>query len=120
MNADDIKKELARAGHTRAQLAQLLKLDPSAITRLLQGKRQLKAAEADKIREWFALARLHPAVTLQNPQESDGQGGTVKQSAFFETAAQLLATFSIDDRIKLLRRAAEISEAHPTEEATAR
>jgi tellurite resistance protein len=61
----------------------------------------------------------HPAVTLQS-QESDGQGGTVKPSENFETAARLLAAFSVEDRVRVIQRAAEISEARPTEKVTAR
>ena len=37
------------------------------------------------------------------------------RNEFFETAAKILATFSLDDRVRLMRWAAELSEARSSQ-----
>jgi len=56
MSVDWIKQGLERTGRNQVQLAELLGLDPAAVSRLLKGRRQLKATEADTIRKWLETA----------------------------------------------------------------
>ena len=53
MEADDIKKALARGGKTQHGLAKALGVDDAAITRLLKGKREIKARELPVIRAYL-------------------------------------------------------------------
>lgn len=48
-----LKRELDRPGRSQSQLARALKVAPSAINRLVNGKRGLKAEERDRIEEYL-------------------------------------------------------------------
>jgi phage repressor protein C with HTH and peptisase S24 domain len=53
MSKDWIKDRLHRLGRTQAELAHHLGLDASAVTRLLKGERQVKAAEAAALAQFL-------------------------------------------------------------------
>lgn len=54
MDVEEIRRGLQKPGKTQRGLAQALGVDPSAVTRLLKGERQLKAAEIEKVRQYLA------------------------------------------------------------------
>lgn len=54
---EKISKGLEKPGKTQAGLAQALGVDPAAVSRLLIGKRQLKAAEIPKVEAYLELER---------------------------------------------------------------
>jgi SOS-response transcriptional repressor LexA len=53
-----LKDELSKRPHGQAGLASFLGYDPSKVNRMCSGARQVKAGEADKIREYLALTSL--------------------------------------------------------------
>lgn len=55
MEPEDIKKALARSGKTQHGLAAALGVDDAAITRMLKGKREIKARELPLIRAYLEL-----------------------------------------------------------------
>jgi len=63
MDIDWIRQGLARSGKTQRGLARALNVDPSAVSRLLDGKRQLKAAEVPKVAAYLGI----PAPTQHGP-----------------------------------------------------
>jgi SOS-response transcriptional repressor LexA len=63
-----IRDQLHTTGKTQRALAQALKLDPSAVSRLLEGSRQLKAHEIPRIVAFFQ--------GLQSPGQSVGSGAS--------------------------------------------
>ena len=65
MDPEDVKKGLARSGKTQHGLAKALGVDDAAITRMLQGKREIKARELPTIRAYLEL-----------PEEKPGKLGT--------------------------------------------
>jgi len=56
MDLDWIAQQLERPGFTQRGLAAAMGIDPAAVTRTLQGKRQIKAAEVPKILAYFKAA----------------------------------------------------------------
>jgi phage repressor protein C with HTH and peptisase S24 domain len=64
MDPEDVKKGLARSGKTQHGLAKALGVDDAAITRMLQGKREIKARELPTIRNY-----------LEMPEEKHGRLG---------------------------------------------
>ena len=55
MDIEKIREGLKKPGKTQRGLATALGLDPSAVSRLLKGERQLKAAEADQVRAYLEV-----------------------------------------------------------------
>jgi len=55
MDPEDVKKGLARSGKTQHGLAKALGVDDAAITRMLQGKREIKARELPTIRNYLEM-----------------------------------------------------------------
>ena len=53
MDLEWIRRGLEKPGKSQRGLAEALGIDPAGVTRLLQGKRQLKAAEIDKISRYL-------------------------------------------------------------------
>jgi phage repressor protein C with HTH and peptisase S24 domain len=53
MDIEDIRRGLETPGKSKSGLAKALGLDPAAVTRLLQGKRLLKAAEIQTVRDYL-------------------------------------------------------------------
>lgn len=53
MNPEQIRQELKRQGKSQSDLAAHLRRDPSSVSRMLNGKRQLKAAEIDPISDFL-------------------------------------------------------------------
>lgn len=64
MDPEDVKKALARTGKTQHGLAKALGVDDAAITRMLQGRREIKARELPTIRAY-----------LDMPEEKHGRLG---------------------------------------------
>jgi len=121
-NAFDRKRR--EANLTLTKLADMTGMSEGFLSRVATGQRRFGNKARKKVAAALGCSEADliddPAVALQNTQENDGQGGTVKPSEFFEATARMLATFNVEDRVRLMQRAAEISEARPTEEATAR
>jgi phage repressor protein C with HTH and peptisase S24 domain len=65
MDPEDVKKGLARSGKTQHGLAKALGVDDAAITRMLQGRREIKARELPTIRNY-----------LEMPEEKHRIGGS--------------------------------------------
>lgn len=65
MQIDDIKRGLQQTGKTRVGLAKCLGIDVSQVSRLLNGKRQLKVKELSIIQEYIygdqGLCENHPS-----------------------------------------------------------
>ncbi|KQN91567.1 hypothetical protein ASE90_01825 [Sphingomonas sp. Leaf67] len=59
---DDLRDLLKRNGKRQIDLANLLNIDPTAVSKILTGKRLLKAHEASAILDW-----LGPEVTVDAP-----------------------------------------------------
>jgi phage repressor protein C with HTH and peptisase S24 domain len=55
MDQEDVRKGLARSGKTQHGLAKALGVDDAAITRMLQGKREIKARELPTIRAYLEM-----------------------------------------------------------------
>ena len=64
MDPEDVKKALSRTGKTQHGLAKALGVDDAAITRMLQGRREIKARELPTIRNY-----------LDMPEEKHGRLG---------------------------------------------
>ena len=58
---------LRQSGKSQADLARHLKRDPAAVTRLLNGKRQLKSAEEAEIRAFFQQPAVAKGMTEHIP-----------------------------------------------------
>jgi transcriptional regulator with XRE-family HTH domain len=66
MNLDWIVNGLKKPGKTQRGIAKALGRDPAAVTRLLAGERQLKAAEIAKIASY--LGEAPPNLTLEEAE----------------------------------------------------
>jgi SOS-response transcriptional repressor LexA len=55
MDADELKRLMDEHGDSQIGVAGLLGVHPTAISKLLKGKRQLKAREADILRRYYGL-----------------------------------------------------------------
>jgi len=77
---------MERTGRTQRDVARVLRIDPSSVSRLLQGKRRLKAEEAETLKRFFGADRAPvadlPSTTsklddlrLSTIQEIDVRGG---------------------------------------------
>lgn len=65
MDAQWLKDELAKPGRSQSKLARYLGLEhASIVNRMCNGERQIKAAEADRIREYLAATEKGGAATL--------------------------------------------------------
>jgi transcriptional regulator with XRE-family HTH domain len=121
--ANAFERRRRAANLTLTKIADMTGLSEGFLSRVATGQRRLGNKAREKIAAALRCSEADliddPAVALQNTQETGGEGGIVKPSQFFEATAKMLATFSVDDRVRLMQRAAEISEARPTEEATA-
>lgn len=60
VNLAEVRPRLKRLGRSQAQLARHLKLDPSSLTKMLNGERKLLADEAAMIEDFFAAAEVEP------------------------------------------------------------
>lgn len=70
MDVEWIRTALRRPGKSQAGLARALGRDPSAVTKLLQGSRQLKAAEIAKVQAYLAA---QPEATARPDWEAEFQ-----------------------------------------------
>ncbi len=61
MEPEDVKKGLARSGKTQHGLAKAMGVDDAAITRMLQGKREIKARELPVIRAYLEMPEDKPS-----------------------------------------------------------
>jgi hypothetical protein len=61
VDAEWIRNRLRSTGMTQRALAQALELDPSAVSRLLDGSRQLKGQEIPKVIDFFQASSSAPA-----------------------------------------------------------
>jgi hypothetical protein len=70
-----IRDRLARPGKTQRGLATALGLDPSAVSRLLTGQRQLRAAELPVVSAYLEIDTPPPflATQAQHPVSDSGQ-----------------------------------------------
>ena len=59
MDLEWIKEGLAEPGKSQRGLAEYLHVDPSVISKIVSGKRQLKAAEVEKIAEYLSSEVVH-------------------------------------------------------------
>lgn len=72
-----IRDSLKKPGKTQRGLAAALGIDPTGVSRLLSGERQLKAAELDKVHAYFAAKEPQSApaktsqLTIDQPRRSD-------------------------------------------------
>jgi transcriptional regulator with XRE-family HTH domain len=89
IDSGTLLQRLSEAGITQIQIARTLNVDPSQISQLYRGKRQIKLDEAKKLVERFAIATddtvppiseqtarlliLHVANTLGQPLSPDDQ-----------------------------------------------
>lgn len=65
MDASWLKDELAKPGRSQSGLARFMGLDhPSIVNRMCKGERQIKAAEADRIRAYLAATERGSPATL--------------------------------------------------------
>lgn len=62
MEIREIERALGKPGKTRSGLAKALGRNPSAVTDLLQGKRQLKASEIPKVARYLEMEPVVPIV----------------------------------------------------------
>lgn len=62
MDLQEIKQGLSKPGKTKSGLAKALGRNPSAVTDLLKGDRQLKASEIPKVRAYLELNPVVPIV----------------------------------------------------------
>lgn len=53
MHIDEVLRGLEKPGKNKIGLAKALGVDPAAITRLIQGRRQIKVGEVQVIRDYF-------------------------------------------------------------------
>jgi phage repressor protein C with HTH and peptisase S24 domain len=63
MDGEWVKNQLKGSGRSQAELARYLKLAAPIINKIVKGRRTIKAAEADQIREFFRL----PSPTADTP-----------------------------------------------------
>jgi phage repressor protein C with HTH and peptisase S24 domain len=72
MSTKWIKRRLIEVEKTQADLAQVLGLDASAVSRMIKGDRQIKAEELAKLARVLALA---PEQVMHRLNEPDGEEG---------------------------------------------
>ncbi len=59
MDADWIANRLKEAGKSQAALARAIGMDPTALSKIMSNKRQIKESEAQKIRQFFEAPEGH-------------------------------------------------------------
>lgn len=60
MDVSELRRLIAERGEKQGDLARLIGIHPTAFSKLLAGKRELKAKEADILRRYFGLYRGEP------------------------------------------------------------
>lgn len=68
-----VKNQLDRTGLSQAELARYLKLAPPIVNKIVRGRRQIKAIEADEIRAFFGLR-------INATDMNDSQGGALNET----------------------------------------
>jgi SOS-response transcriptional repressor LexA len=74
IDAEWIRDRLQATGKTQRALAQALELDPSAVSRLLDGSRQLKAHEIPRVVEFFQGGSVTPEGSVRGGSRAENEG----------------------------------------------
>lgn len=92
MDPQWLKAELAKPGRSQSDLARFLGVDhPSIVNRMCTGARQIKAGEADKIREYLARTEERAASVYHLPANTERTSplivrGTVEAGSWRESS----------------------------------
>jgi phage repressor protein C with HTH and peptisase S24 domain len=92
MQADWLKSELEKPGRSQSALARFMGVVPEIVNRMANGKRQIKAHEADQIRQYMAATSGSGSATLPHisPRPSAASlltvRGTVEAGSWREVA----------------------------------
>ena len=98
MAYEDIQAALKERGHKQADLANLLAINPTGVSKAFNGKRRFTAEEVDKIRQWLGMATATPGRPVGSiPVLSSVAAGNWKEAVATSTGSMPKPDPSIPD-----------------------
>src|SRR3546814_4788873 len=86
MDMDLVKKRKEELGLTNKDIAAALKIDVSAVSKLLSGKRQLKANEAQSLADLLKIDAIGSPIIRQIPMIGKASAGAWKERSEAHTS----------------------------------